>query len=136
MVTDTGSVIYKTQAENIYKELFDFSSYLKYSKYYNNVNKSVADKMKDETCGLSVKGHVGLVPKMYTFITRQKALIKMNVDDDKLNYEYYKNVLCNRLFMRHAMNRIQSKDLNIGWKIINNLFSSCHQSNIYVQIWL
>ena len=53
LLTDTDSIMYKIEAENFYedinkdKELFDFSNYPKDSKYYNNVNDLVVDKMKD-----------------------------------------------------------------------------------------
>ena len=68
--------MYKIGTENVYgdfykdKELFDFSNYRKDSKYYNNANNLVVDKMKDETCGMPIKGFVRLESKMYTFITK------------------------------------------------------------------
>ena len=55
LLTDTDSLTYKVEAENVYenfcknKELFDFGNYLKYSKYYNNSNNLVISKVKDET---------------------------------------------------------------------------------------
>ena len=38
------------------------------SKYYNNSNKLVVDKMKDETGGVAIKELVGLKSKMYSFM--------------------------------------------------------------------
>ena len=35
--------------------MFDFSNYLNKSKYYDNSNKSVLGKMKDETTGVAIK---------------------------------------------------------------------------------
>ena len=58
MLTDTNSLVYKIEAENVYedfykdKELFDFGNYPKDSKYYNNAINLVVGKMKDETYGL------------------------------------------------------------------------------------
>ena len=55
LLTDTDSLTYKIEAENVYenfcknKELIDFGNYLKYSKYYNNSNNLVISKVKDET---------------------------------------------------------------------------------------
>ena len=52
LLTDTDSLVYETETENIYedfykyKELFDFSNYLKNSKYYNIGNNFVLGKMK------------------------------------------------------------------------------------------
>ena len=54
--------MYKIEAENGYedcckdKELFDFGNYPKDSKYYNNSYNLVVGKLKDETCGVPVKG--------------------------------------------------------------------------------
>ena len=58
MLTDTNSLMHKIEAENVYedfykdKELFEFSNCAKDSKYYNNANNVVVDKMKDETWGV------------------------------------------------------------------------------------
>ena len=49
LLTDTNSLMYKIEAENVYedfykiKELLDFSNYPKDSKYYNNANNLVVD---------------------------------------------------------------------------------------------
>ena len=57
---------------------------------------------------------------MYTFITEGNHKSKKakgsneNVIHDELKYEVYKNVLFNRSYMRCEMNRIQSKNHNIG----------------------
>ena len=64
--TDTDILMYKIEAENIYvgfyidKELFDCSNYLKNAKFYNNSNNLVIVKVKNETCGMPIKGFVGL----------------------------------------------------------------------------
>ena len=52
--------------------LICFSNYPKNSKYYNNLNNLVIDKMRDETCGVPIKGFVALKSKMYTFTTEKK----------------------------------------------------------------
>ena len=62
---------------------------------------------------------------MYTFITedshesKKAKVINENVVDDELKYEDCKNVLFNRSYMRHGMNRIWSKDHNIGSHRVN-----------------
>ena len=48
------------------KEKFDFSNYSTKSKYYDNSNKLVIRKMKDETWGVVVEEF--LKPKMYSFL--------------------------------------------------------------------
>ena len=70
---DTDSLMYKIKTENVHeelykdKELFDFSNYPNDSKCYNDVNNLVIGKIKDEPCGVLIKGFVKLKFKMYTF---------------------------------------------------------------------
>ena len=44
------------------------SSYSTKSKYYNDSNKLVTEKMKNETGGVAIQEFVGLKPKMYSFL--------------------------------------------------------------------
>ena len=53
---------------NADREQFDFSNYSTESKYYDDSNKLVIGKMKDQTGGVSIEEFVGLKPKMYSFI--------------------------------------------------------------------
>ena len=48
--------------------MFDFSNYSAKSKYYDDSNKLVVGKMKNEIVDVSVKEFVGLKPKMYSFL--------------------------------------------------------------------
>ena len=48
--------------------MFDFSNYSTKSKYYDDSNKLVVGKMKDETAGVAIKEFVGLKSKMYSFL--------------------------------------------------------------------
>ena len=48
------------------KHLFDFSNYSKDSKFFNEINKKVIGKMKDEFGGVIVDKFVGLKSKMYS----------------------------------------------------------------------
>ena len=58
LFTDTDSLVYKINGDNVYgqyfkdKDLFDFSGYPKISVYYDISNKKVLDKMKDELNGI------------------------------------------------------------------------------------
>ena len=62
LFTDTYSLIYEIKTEDVYedfssnKEMFDFSNYSAKSKYYDNSNKLVIGKMKDETGCVTIKG--------------------------------------------------------------------------------
>ena len=65
MFTDADSLAYDMKSENVYKEfskwknLFDFSSYPKESKFFDETNKKVIGKMKDEFSGVIVNEFVG-----------------------------------------------------------------------------
>ena len=50
------------------KKMFDFSNYQTKSKYYDNSNKLVIWKIKDETRGAVIEEFVGLKPKIYLFL--------------------------------------------------------------------
>ena len=55
LFTDTDSLTYEIKSENVYeeffkwKDLFDFSNYPKDSKFFNETNKKIIGKMKDES---------------------------------------------------------------------------------------
>ena len=64
--------------------MFEFRNYSAKSKYYDNSNKLVVGKMKDETAGIAIEEFVGLKPKMYSYLVndnsehkKQKFLIEM-----------------------------------------------------------
>ena len=63
--------MYKIKTENVYddfsknKEMFDFSNYSAKSKCYDNSNKLVIGKTKDEMGGVAIEEFVGLKSKMY-----------------------------------------------------------------------
>ena len=60
----TDSQIYDIKGEDVHedfsknKEIFDFSNNTTKSKYFDDSNKSVVGKMKDETTGAAVKEFV------------------------------------------------------------------------------
>ena len=97
--------------------------------------------MKDETCGVFIKNFIGLKAKMCTSITednhesKKAEGINKNVVDDELKYEDCKNILFNRSYMKHAMNRIQSKDHNVGSHRINKIsLCSYNNKNMYLKV--
>ena len=49
-----------------WKDLFEFSSYSKDSKFFDNTNKNVIGKMKDKYGGIIIDEFVGLKSKMYS----------------------------------------------------------------------
>ena len=72
LFTDTDSLVYEIRGvddvyEKMYEDrgLFDFSDYSEKSKYYDDSNKKVIGKMKDDMGGKVISEFVGLKSKMY-----------------------------------------------------------------------
>ena len=72
LFTNTDSLTYEIKSKNVYeefykwKDLFDFSNYSKDSKFFNETNKKVIGKMKDEFGAVIIIEFVGLKSKMYS----------------------------------------------------------------------
>ena len=64
LFTDTDSLMYEIKTEDVYedfnsnKEMIDFSNCSTKSKYYDDSNKLVIEKINDETAGVSIKEFV------------------------------------------------------------------------------
>ena len=71
LFTDTDRLTYEIKSEDVYKEfykkkdLFDFSNYSKYSRFFDDTNKKVIGIMKDEYGGVIIIEFIGLRAKMY-----------------------------------------------------------------------
>ena len=78
LFADTGSLTNFIQIRNLYedmcqdKHLFDFSGYDKASQYFNEENKKVLGKVKDEMNG------VGLRANMYSVLKAETRKAKKN----------------------------------------------------------
>ena len=74
MLTNTGSLLYKTETKNVYKVLYKVKSYLNsiiVQKIQNitTVQITIIRKMKVEARDVPIKGFVILKLKLYNFIT-------------------------------------------------------------------
>ena len=123
--------MYEIKTEDLYadfssdKEIFHFSNYLTKSKSYDNSNKLVNGKLKDETEGAAIEEFVGLKPKIYSFLVDKNEHKKVKGMDKNIvatiSHNEYKDVLLNKKCIRHSMNKIQSKDHRIGTYEINKI---------------
>ena len=121
LFTDTDSLAYEIKSENVYKEfvkqkdLFDFSNYSKDSEIFDDANKKVIGKMKNEFGGVIATEFVGLKSKMYSI---------KKINDKELNttkgvniatkFNEFKDVLFNKKIIRHKMKKMQAKKHKIG----------------------
>ena len=66
LFTDTDSLTYEIEAEDVYKDfwndkdMFNNSDYPESSPYYCNVNQKIIGKFKDEACGIPITEFIGL----------------------------------------------------------------------------
>ena len=118
LFTDRDGLNYEMKSKSVYEEffkwneLFDISNYSKDLKFFDETNKKVTGKMKDEFGGVIVVEFVGLKSKMYSI---------KKVDGREYNtakgvsiateFDKIKNVLFNENIIRHKMKRIQSKNM-------------------------
>ena len=121
LFTDTDSLAYVVKTENIYQDmvedqyLYDFSAYPEDHPLYNNINKKVIGKFKDELNGIPMEEFVGLRPKCYSLkykYSREKkaaAGVKKGVCDKKLRHSHYLQCLQSYQSMHVVQNNIVSK---------------------------
>ena len=82
--------------------------------------------MKAETAGVEIEEFIGLKPKMYSLLVNDNCEHKKANGVDRnvvttISYNEYKNILLNKKFLRHSMNKIQSKDHRIRTYEINKI---------------
>ena len=144
LFTDTDSLTYEIEAEDIYKDfwndkdMFDNSDYLESSPYYCNVNKKVVGNFKDEACGIPITEFIGLKSKMYSYVKdnenggRTAKGIKKNVIKNNIKHEDYKNTLINNKQMHHKMKTIRGQRHQLGSYEINKVSLSCFDDKRYI----
>ena len=113
--------------------MFDFSNYSKDSKFFDNANKKVIGKMKDEYGGVIIDQFIGLKSKMYSI---------KKVDDSESStakgvniateFNEFKDVLFNKKINRHKMKGIRAKKHKIGTYEIDKISLSCFDDKRYV----
>ena len=98
--------VYKDFGNN--KKMFDISNYSTKSKIYDDLNKLVVGKMKDETAGVEIKDFDGYEPKMYLYLVddnseHKKAKVGNENIVTTINHNEYKDILLNKKCLRHCL---------------------------------
>ena len=144
LFTDTDSLTYEIEAEDVYKdfwddkEKFDNSDYPEDSPYYDKTNKKVIGKFKDEAGGVPIVEFVGLRSKMYSYMKdndkggKTAKGIKKNVIKKHIKHENYKDVLLNQKQLFHTMKTIRSQNHQLGSYEINKVSLSCFDDKRYL----
>jgi len=126
LYTDTDSLLYQVQTEDVYRDMrehsseYDFSDYPKDHPCYSVDNKKVVGKFKDECHSRPIAEFVGLRPKMYSIleasgnnIKKAKGVQKTVVKKD-LRHELYKQCLDEHKEMKHKQTVIRSHNHQMG----------------------
>ena len=87
--------------------MFDFSNYSTESKYYDNSNKLVVGKMKDETAGVAIEEFVELKPKMYSYLVIDNSEHKKAKGVNRnfvstISHNEYQDVLLSKKCLKHS----------------------------------
>jgi len=83
MMTDTDSLVIRVETEDFYKDMvemkehFDMSEYSKSNPIYDETNKKVIGKFKDETGDKIITKFVGVRSKCYAFETEMPITLKL-----------------------------------------------------------
>ena len=144
LFTDTDSLCYEIEANDVYKDFFndrdkfDFSEYDKNSKYFDDFNKKVIGKFKDETHGIPITELIGLRSKMYSYIKdnyqehKTAKGIKKKVINNDINHQNYKETLLNNQQLHHKMKTIRSQNHQISSYELNKVSLSCFDDKRYL----
>ena len=144
LFTDTDSLTYEIETEDVYrdfwndKDKFDNSDYPENSPFYDNTNKKVIGKFKDECQSIPVAEFIGLRSKMYSYIkdnnqnNKTAKGIKKNIIKKNITHENYKNVLFNNEQMHHTMKTIRSNLHQLGSYELNKVSLSCFDDKRYI----
>ena len=125
LFTDTDSLVYEIETEDVYedfykdKNLFDFSDYPLYSKFFDPANKKVLGKMKGVFKVKIISEFIGLKSEMYSLIAADREKVKKGKVVHKnviknIRHKEYIDVLFNKKIIRHRMKTIQSQLHKIG----------------------
>ena len=93
--------------------------------------------MKDETGQIATEELVWMKPKTYPLLLEHSSECKKakgvskNVVE-KITYSEYKDVLLNKKWLRHLMNRIQSENHKVGAYKINKISLSYFDDKTYI----
>ena len=125
LYTDTDSLLVDIKTDDVYKDMaetkdeYDFSDYPKDHPLYDETNKKVIGKMKDECASAPVAEYIGLRPKLYSILRADENLIKgakgvkKYVIKKHINFDNYKDALFNKQKYTHSMNMLCFKQHNI-----------------------
>ena len=130
LMTDTDSFVYKIKTDDFYQDMFnnddyyDMSEYPKESDFYNDRNKKVLGKFKDETPSGVITNFIGIRSKVYTIKTDKKVIKKAKgvskvVVDKNIGFDDYKDCVLEDKNVYRPINSIRTNNLT-NYSIMQN----------------
>ena len=122
-MTDTDSLLYKIETDDFYQDMFemkdhfDLSEYDKSNPIYNDTNKKVIGKFKDEVSNSVIDAFVAVRPKCYAFKTKDNEVVKKLKGVSKpvvkkdVQFEDYKKCVLNNKPKSVEVNSIRTSQL-------------------------
>ena len=144
LFTDTDSLCYHIETEDVYRdffadrERFDNSDYPPNSEFYFTENKKVIGKFRDETAGIPIREFIGLKSKMYSISldnekdSKKAKGVKKNVIRKGISHGDYIDVLSESKVMHHKMKTIRSDCHKISSYEINKISLSPFDDKRYI----
>ncbi|KAK3754326.1 hypothetical protein QZH41_017837, partial [Actinostola sp. cb2023] len=147
LFTDTDSLCYNIQTEDIYEDmqqdldLYDTSEYPRDHPLYSTVNKKVLGKMKDEIHGLPIEEFVGLSPKMYSllFTENNKPIEKKtakgvakHVTKHRIRHAHYRDCLFEKKRTMANMKQLRSYNHQIYTVNLNKIGLSPYDDKRFI----
>ena len=141
--TDTDSLLYDITTPDLYADIqndiamFDTSNFPTDHPLFNNANKKVIGKMKDEMGGEAIKEFVGLRSKMYSIrhgrVEKKtaKGIKKATIRKD-LRHAMYKDTLFNEAVTQATMRAIRSVNHELYSVVCNKRALSPYDDKRYV----
>ena len=124
--TDTDSYVIKVETDDLYEDFKEINDFLDFSDYnlehpnYDETNKKVLGKFKDEMNGKIITHFIGLKPKAYCYKVygddkehkKSKGVVKHKVSN-QLSYKTYEETLNRNCKEEVSFNTIRSKNHQI-----------------------
>ena len=144
LFTDTDSLCYHIETENVYNDLaemsdkMDFSDYSKDHPLFSNVNKKALNKMKDETNGKPPHEFIGLRAKMYSLKLddgEQKSTvkgIKKQFAKKNLKHQNYSDCFFGKTQDTATFNLIRSENHQLKTIQQTKISLSCYDDKRYI----
>jgi hypothetical protein len=143
MFTDTDSLCYHIKKQDIYeivnknRDEFDLSNYPKDHKLYDETNKKVVNKFKNESV-TEIKEFIGLRSKLYSFVTdddiehKKCKGVKKIVVKKFIKHENYKNTLFKRENFNIEQNGIRSYNHQLYSETTKKIALSAYDDKVFI----